>query len=114
MAKKTPPLSGVPEGTHSGPAVRKDPAAMSPVNVDLEATLRRAEAGDGRAGLMQQYGCGPIAFTGTDDALYERHLVFDDVIPLADAGPRERYEAVARSVRDVLSQRWAGTEQTYA
>ena len=28
-------------------------------------------------------------------------------------GPRERYEAVARSVRDVLSQRWLRTEQTY-
>ena len=28
-------------------------------------------------------------------------------------GPRERYEAVARSVRDVLSQRWLLTEQTY-
>ena len=31
----------------------------------------------------------------------------------AAAGPRERYEAVARSVRDVLSQRWLRTEQTY-
>jgi starch phosphorylase len=28
-------------------------------------------------------------------------------------GPRERFEAVARSVRDVLSQRWVRTEQTY-
>jgi broad specificity phosphatase PhoE len=27
--------------------------------------------------------------------------------------PRERYEAVARSVRDVLSQRWVRTEETY-
>ena len=31
----------------------------------------------------------------------------------AAVGPRERYEAVARSVRDVLSQRWLRTEQTY-
>jgi glycogen phosphorylase len=29
------------------------------------------------------------------------------------AGVRERYEAVARSVRDVLSQRWVRTESTY-
>ena len=63
--------------------------------------------------LLEQYGCGPIRFTGTGDALYERHLMFDNVIDPAAAGPRERYEAVARSVRDVLSQRWLRTEQTY-
>src|SRR4029453_3455639 len=28
-------------------------------------------------------------------------------------GARERFEAIARSVRDVLSQRWVRTEQTY-
>jgi starch phosphorylase len=63
--------------------------------------------------LLEQYGCGPIQFTGTDDALYERHLMFDNVVDAAAVGPRERYEAVARSVRDVLSQRWLRTEQTY-
>ena len=31
----------------------------------------------------------------------------------AAVGPRERFEAVARSVRDVLSQRWVRTEETY-
>ena len=63
--------------------------------------------------LLQQYGCGPIQFTGTGDALYERHLMFDNVADRAAVGPRERYEAVARSVRDVLSQRWVLTEKTY-
>ena len=63
--------------------------------------------------LIARYGCGPIRFTGNDDALYERHLIFDDVVALEDAGPRERFEAVARSVRDVLSQRWIATEKTY-
>ena len=24
--------------------------------------------------LLEQYGCGPVQFTGTNDALYERHL----------------------------------------
>ena len=62
---------------------------------------------------IERYGCGPIEFTGSEDALYERHLVFDDVIAVSDAGPRERYEALARSVRDVLSQRWIATEKTY-
>ena len=63
--------------------------------------------------IVRQYGCGPIQFAGTDNALYERHLVFDHVLNPKDAGQRERFEAVARSVRDVLSQRWLHTENTY-
>jgi starch phosphorylase len=63
--------------------------------------------------LLAYYGCGPVQFTGSGDALYERHLTFDDVVAVADAGPRERYQAVARSVRDVLSQRWIHTDKTY-
>src|SRR4030095_5688710 len=70
-------------------------------------------ASDDLVKLIQQYGCGPIPFTGTDNAFYERHLVFDNVIELMAAGPRERFEAVARSVRDILSQRWVHTETTY-
>src|SRR5262245_50236985 len=63
--------------------------------------------------LIKRYGCGPVQFTGTEDALYERHLVFDNVLGAAAIGSRERLEAVARSVRDVLSQRWIRTEETY-
>jgi starch phosphorylase len=63
--------------------------------------------------LFEQYGCGPVRLTGTGDALYERHLLFDNVVAPAATGPRERYEAVARSVRDILSQRWVRTEHTY-
>src|SRR6202008_4852897 len=64
------------------------------------------------ASLLKQYGCGPIQFTGTD-GLYERHLLFDNVIDEKSIGPRERFEAVTRSIRDVLSQRWVLTEETY-
>jgi starch phosphorylase len=32
---------------------------------------------------------------------------------LKATGARERFEAFARSVRDVLSQRWIRTEETY-
>ena len=63
--------------------------------------------------LRGQYGCGPVRFTGAEHALYERHLVFDNVMDPSAVGLRERFEAVARSVRDVLSQRWVRTEQTY-
>jgi len=63
--------------------------------------------------LPTHYGCGPIKFGGSHDGLYERHLLFDNVIAPEGAGCRERYEAIARSVRDVLSQRWQRTEHTY-
>ena len=65
------------------------------------------------AALRQQYGCGPVELTGNTDALYERHLLFDNVIDPTASSARDRYEAFARSVRDVLSQRWVRTEQTY-
>src|ERR1700758_5147989 len=64
--------------------------------------------------LLNQYECGSIEFAGTANAFYERHLVFDNVIDPAAVDPRERFEAVARSVRDILSQRWIKTENTYA
>jgi glycogen phosphorylase len=76
-------------------------------------TPRVATASDTMAALRRQYGCGPVELTGSPGALYERHLLFDNVADPAAAGARERYEAFARSVRDVLSQRWVRTEQTY-
>ena len=42
------------------------------------------------AKLIQQYGCGPVRFSGTDEALYERHLVFDNVMEMSAIGARER------------------------
>ena len=63
--------------------------------------------------LLDQYGCSPVQFAGTGNAFYERHLLFDHVIDLAAATPRDRFEALARSIRDVLSQRWVLTDKTY-
>src|SRR5438309_3747770 len=68
---------------------------------------------DSIARLRNQYGSGLIQLAGPENALYERHLVFDNIVDPEAAGPRERFEAIARSVRDVLSQRWVRTEQTY-
>ena len=63
--------------------------------------------------LLKQYGCGPIPFVGSENAFYERHLVFDRVIDPKVATARERFEAVAHSIRDVLAQRWVLTRSTY-
>jgi starch phosphorylase len=64
--------------------------------------------------LREQYGCGPIQFSGNADALYERHLLFDRVIDPAHADLRDQWEAAAHALRDVISQRWIKTEKTYA
>jgi len=79
-----------------------------------EITPRRAADTDAIERLRVQYGPGSIEISGTDSSLYERHLVFDNVVEPADTSPRERFEAFARSVRDVLSRRWIKTEETYA
>jgi len=63
--------------------------------------------------LIQQYACGPVKFSGTDNALYDRHLVFDNVIARSESDARMQFEACARSIRDILSQRWVLTEKTY-
>lgn len=66
-----------------------------------------------KAEILKQYGCGPVQFSGTDNGFYERHLIFDHIIDNKTAESREKFEALARSIRDVLSQRWVLTEQTY-
>jgi starch phosphorylase len=63
--------------------------------------------------LTAKYGCGPVHFSGRDEALYERHLLFDSGVDVVAATARDQFEALARSVRDVLSQRWLLTEKTY-
>ena len=83
------------------------------MTLTTEAASRKPVSQNGLAVLREQYGCGPVKFVGTEDALYERHLLFDSVTPETAAGARERFEAFARSVRDVLSQRWILTEETY-
>ena len=77
------------------------------------ATAKRQELPEIAKRIASKYGCGPVHFSGTDEALYERHLLFDSGVDLAAATVRDRFEALARSVRDVLSQRWLLTEKTY-
>src|SRR5277367_5135925 len=77
------------------------------------AVSPKAVIADPGSKLVAQYGCGPVKFTGTEEALYERHLLFDNIVDVSHVSMRERFEAVALSVRDVLSQRWIQTEQTY-
>jgi glycogen phosphorylase len=54
-----------------------------------------------RPNTLDHLNCGPVELSGSSDALYERHLTFDQVIPVAAATPRNKFEAVARSLRDL-------------
>jgi starch phosphorylase len=45
---------------------------------------------------------------------YEQHLVTDTVVDPSNAAPRDRFEAFARAVRDILSRRWIDTEAAYS
>jgi len=65
------------------------------------------------ADLLRQYSGDSMEFSGTADALYDRHLIFDRAIDPKVASARERFEAFAHSVRDVLAQRWVKTKATY-
>jgi starch phosphorylase len=84
-------------------ATRKEPPDPTPAQLPAREATR----------LLTHYGCGPVQFSGTHDGLYERHLLFDDVIDPRQAGHRDRYEAFARAVRDVLAQRWVATRAAY-
>jgi len=63
--------------------------------------------------LLEEYGLGPLPFLGTEEAFYERHLVFDRAIDPKASSARERFEALAHSVRDILARRWVRTKSTY-
>ncbi len=63
--------------------------------------------------LRQQYGLESASFANALHALYERHLLFDNGVDPAVTNAREHYEAFARSVRDILAQRWVMTHRAY-
>ena len=63
--------------------------------------------------IARTQATGRTSWWPRESRLYERHLAFDQVIRAERATPRDQYEAVARSIRDVLSERWLATEQAY-
>lgn len=63
--------------------------------------------------LYQRYGGDAFQFEEKNGAIYERHLVFDRAIDPRVASARERFEAFAHSVRDILAQRWVQTKTAY-
>jgi starch phosphorylase len=66
-----------------------------------------------RPAVPDSHEYGPVHLFGTNAGLFERHLLYDNVIAQTEADSRDRFEAFARAVRDTLSQRWVSTESTY-
>jgi len=46
-------------------------------------------------------------------SLYRQHLLADRASDVARSSARERFEALARAVRDIIAPRWARTRETY-
>ena len=82
------------------------PRSDTPKIFPLKKTANTAE-------LLKRYDGDAFRFAETKAAIYERHLVFDRAIDPKVASARERFEAFAHSVRDILAQRWVATKKTY-
>ena len=85
---------------------------MARIQGERLSTMETIRSAEDREPDLALYECGPLRFADTED-VYDRHVVFDHAVSLENASDRERFEAVARALRDLLTQRWLLTEQTY-
>jgi starch phosphorylase len=81
--------------------------------VESKGTTATQQDRSSTRALLDQYEGGPVAFSGTPDASYERRLVLDHIVRPERSDSRQRFEAVASALRDLLSQRWLKTDETY-
>jgi glycogen phosphorylase len=79
------------------------PSSIEPMSV---AAIGRAN------GNLQHRGADSQSVDSAS-GLYVRHLEYDGVVDPAAVDARERFEAIARSVRDILSWRWIETNNAY-
>jgi starch phosphorylase len=52
-----------------------------------------------------------LGLTGKEDEWTDRYLLCDHLVDPATARPRQRFEAIARFIRDLLSHRWVKTRR---
>ncbi len=63
--------------------------------------------------VLKRLDCPSVRFHGDENALYERHLIYDNVIDPKVAHMRQKFESFARSVRDILTHRWIKTRAAH-
>jgi starch phosphorylase len=84
---------------------------MAPKSATIESPKPQQEIDE--AAVLRSYGSSALRFAGDADALYERHLIFDNAVAPEAADDRDRFEAAARGVRDILTKRWLSTDASY-
>lgn len=67
------------------------------MNEPSEVPSPRPRRSEAVPDLLTQYGRGPIRFSGDNDALYDRHPLFDDIVAPGFRRATQRVEAAARS-----------------
>jgi starch phosphorylase len=63
--------------------------------------------------IFKTFGKGLEGLSETLGLLYEKHLLSENLTFSERAEKRERYEAFASALRDIIALRWARTEETY-
>jgi starch phosphorylase len=125
------PRKKTPDGATPGKTTAKKNAVPKAVGLNSEARRRVAKSPAGppkkskppapRQGLepleiekiLKQYECGPVPLARDPDAAYERHLAFDHMIERENSSTRQKFQALGRTLKDLLAQRWLKTKQTY-
>jgi starch phosphorylase len=95
--------------------LKQNPSAPSAARGrrDTKTVSRPTPKGDGKTEILKQYECGPVPLERDPDAAFRRHLAFDHMVEPEKSSTRQKFQALARSLRDLLAQRWLKTKQTY-
>jgi len=70
--------------------------------MNTESVIATMTSSQGQTSL-DPYEPGPVHLFGTQNGLFERHLLYDIVTERTAADSRDRFEAFAHAVRDLLS-----------
>jgi glycogen phosphorylase len=74
----------------------------------MARTTQRATATD----AALERGLERLGLTGKDDDWADRYLLSENLVDPPTARPRQRFEAVARFIRDLIAHRWVMTRRT--
>src|SRR6266576_2836148 len=86
---------------------------MTSNTTEAGIAARQSSTPDGKPEILKQYECGLVPLERDQDAAYRRHLAFDHMVEPENSSTRQKFQALARSLRDLLAQRWLKTKQAY-
>ena len=66
------------------------------------------------AGPALERRLGRLGLSGKEDTWVDRYLLCEHLVDPMSAYPRQRFEAVARFIRDLVAHRWVKTRQARA